>query len=284
MKYRNHSLRYEKRPSLAKPERALNNQSVTPEPEEAHIISTNTDEPLINVHDAPSRFDEFKENIGAISHLIVASVVPKIKHLTSKLFSRVRPLAIAAAKKIYVSIRTFRLTKSSAKKVLIIALICIVGFLIMQRFLPKQKSPTALTIDEKIAQNGPVGGTTPNYQTLLPRGKTIEQLGGWTRVSPPDRNPVFAYVDTVSRVQVTVSQQPLPEDFSTDPDQEVKDLAHDFNAKERVVADDATIYFVGTSTKGPQSVILAKGRTLVLIKSPVQIKNDIWSAYIATLK
>ena len=30
----------------------------------------------------------------------------------------------------------------------------------------------------------------PYYETLLPEGKTIESLGGWTRVSPPDRNAV----------------------------------------------------------------------------------------------
>jgi hypothetical protein len=95
---------------------------------------------------------------------------------------------------------------------------------------------------------------------------------------------VFAYIDTLNRIQITVSQQPLPTDFSSNPDEDIKEMALDFNAKERVVADDATVYFVGTSTKGPQSVITTKNNLLILIKSPVQIKNEQWSRYIADLK
>lgn len=286
MKYRDHSLRYTKRPQPATPERASNRQQqeTIPEPDEAHIIRTNTDEPLINVHDIPSRIDEFKETVGAIAHGIVASVVPKIKHRATKIFSRLRFFAKQTANRIYVSIRTFRISKANAKKVLLISFIFVGGFLVIQRLLPKDTSPAALTLDEQVAENGPIGGTTPNYTTLVPEGKTIEALGGWTRVSPPNRDPVFAYVDTVGRIPVNVSQQPLPKDFSTDPDQEVKDLAYDFNAKERVVANDATVYFVGVSAKGPQYIIALKNKTLILITSPVQIKNDVWSAYIATLK
>jgi hypothetical protein len=283
MKYRDHSPRLTKRPLQTSPERGSNTQPPE-QPDATRVTHAKSDEPLINVHDKTSRIDDFKEALEIITRWITTRFLPKVRSFVVTLFSRSRVFTAKAAKRIRRQNRTIRLSKPTVKNLLVIGVIFAGGFFVAQRFSSEPESPAALTIDQKVGNNGPIGGTTPDYETVLPEGQTIESLGGWTRVSPPDRNPVFAYVDTIERVKVTVSQQPLPADFSNDPDKDVKDLALDFNAKERVVADDATIYFVGTSTKGPQSVILAKGRTLVLIKSPVQIKNDVWSGYIATLK
>lgn len=122
----------------------------------------------------------------------------------------------------------------------------------------------------------------PNYPTLLPEGRTLESLGGWHRISPPDRNPVFAYADKIGDTSISVSQQPIPDGFKTNIGESVAELAKSYAATEKISLDSLTIY-IGTSAKGPQSVILAKGSVLILIKSKAKIKDDAWVSYILSL-
>jgi hypothetical protein len=124
---------------------------------------------------------------------------------------------------------------------------------------------------------------TPDYPTVLPASKSIQDLGGWTRVSPPDRNPVFAYADKIGNTPINVSQQPLPDDFEADADQQIQQLASGYKANEKITAGSISVH-IGTSAKGPQSVIFNKDNLLVLIKSSAQIDNDRWAAYINSLK
>jgi hypothetical protein len=127
------------------------------------------------------------------------------------------------------------------------------------------------------------GNSEPGYQTLLPTGKSIEDLGGWGRVSPPGKDPVFAYIDNLGGVRINVSQQPLPDNFKKDTFGEIEKLAESFSAKEKVTVGDITA-FVGTSAQGPQSVILAKNNLLVLIKSEAKLTDEQWMAYIGSLR
>jgi hypothetical protein len=122
----------------------------------------------------------------------------------------------------------------------------------------------------------------PDYPTRLPHGKTIEDLGGWTLVSPADRDPVYAYVDHIDEVQINVSQQPLPEDFLTDTGDKIELLARGYKASEKITVGD-TVVHIGTSALGPQSVIFHKDNLLVLIKSTVKVSSDKWAAYINSL-
>lgn len=129
--------------------------------------------------------------------------------------------------------------------------------------------------------DGPIRYDT-GYDTVLPAGKTIETLGGWTRVSPPNRNPVFAYADTIGNTPISVSQQPLPDDLKGDTPRKVEELAQWFKADQRLTIGDTKVY-IGTSAKGPQSVIFVKDDLLILIKSSVALSNDQWTAYITSL-
>jgi hypothetical protein len=122
----------------------------------------------------------------------------------------------------------------------------------------------------------------PEFDTILPGDKTIDELGGWKRVSPPDRDPVFAYADTVSGMQIIVSEQPLPKSFEDDISGKVAKLAEDFHATQKVTMGDTTTY-IGTSSEGPQSAILAKNNLLILIKSAVKLTTNQWVGYINSL-
>jgi hypothetical protein len=118
----------------------------------------------------------------------------------------------------------------------------------------------------------------PSYATVLPKEKNIDELGGWKRVSPPKNEPVFAYTDTIDGVLISVSQQPLPESLKGD----VSSIAQKFNATNKIDSGGITIY-IGTSSKGPQSVIFTKNKVLVLIKSEKEIKDTSWEIYAQSL-
>lgn len=129
---------------------------------------------------------------------------------------------------------------------------------------------------------GPQKGT-PTYGTLLPAGKSIESLGGWTRISPPDRDAVYAYIDTIGATRIIVSEQPLPKEFKDDPEGQTSQLATNYNATEKLPVGSTTVY-IGTSTQGPQSVIFQRDGLLVLIKAGSAIDDAVWKQYINTLQ
>jgi hypothetical protein len=124
---------------------------------------------------------------------------------------------------------------------------------------------------------------TPKYSTVLPVGKNVNDLGGWTRVSPPSSDPVFAYTDKIGNLSVIVSQQPLPANFKSDTDKQVEQLAQGFNANAKISVG-STVVYIGTSAKGPQSVFFSKNGLLILIKSSEVISNDEWAKYISSLQ
>lgn len=166
----------------------------------------------------------------------------------------------------------------------IVGLAVVAGIVFLPKLLPQKPDGTpasAATPSKPRAETLTKG--TPDFPTKLPAGKTIEQFGGWTRVSPSDRNPVFAYVDTIDGVPVNVSQQPLPADFRGDTAEQIAILAKGYNATEKLTAGDTTIY-LGTSAKGPQSAILAKDNLLILMKSATKLDNASWTTYVDSLK
>lgn len=131
--------------------------------------------------------------------------------------------------------------------------------------------------------NGTLQKGTPEYDTVLPAGKSIRDYGGWTRVSPPNRDPVFAYTDTIGAIPINVSQQPLPKDFADQPEQQVQEFAANYAATKKLNVTDATA-FIGNSAKGPQSVIIVMNDLLILIKASAAIPDQDWKIYIESLQ
>ncbi|MET0980127.1 MAG: hypothetical protein ABWX90_02645 [Candidatus Saccharimonadales bacterium] len=122
----------------------------------------------------------------------------------------------------------------------------------------------------------------PEYQTVLPGTKPISELGGWRRISPPQKDPVFAYADTIGDIPISISQQPLPASFQSDVNGQVAEMAKKFNATTKIDAAGTKVY-VGTSVKGPQSAILTKNGLLILIKSQSKVDDVAWAEYVKSL-
>ena len=116
---------------------------------------------------------------------------------------------------------------------------------------------------------------------VSPNGKDIKNDGKW--LTPPKSPPLFVYTDMLDGVRINVSQQQLPESFQHNTQEHIADVAKKFNATTKLVAGDTTA-FLGTSSEGPQSVLLAKQGLLILIKSEKKITDTSWVRYITSLK
>ncbi len=176
-----------------------------------------------------------------------------------------------------------------SRKRLIIAGVVVVLFLFSFTLYPKSHDTAdtqegqAQTAAKDTTHPSIKKGVKPKYDTVLPKGKSIDDLGGWALVSPPNVEPVYAYTDKVGDISVIVSQQQLPKSFKAETATRIEEVAKQFTANDKITAGDTTAY-IGTSIKGPQSVVFSKNDLLILIKSSAKVPNDQWVKYISSLK
>lgn len=171
---------------------------------------------------------------------------------------------------------------SQKRKLLLIIICCLlIGSGISGYIVYSNQSKSINTINTNKKRT--VVSSTPDYETVIPAGKSIQDFGGWTRVSPPDRDPVFAYSDSINGKPINVSQQPLPAEFKSDTAEQVEALAQEFRADRKINADETVVY-IGLSAKGPQSLIFTKNDLLIMIKSSVPIEDNDWISYIISLQ
>lgn len=121
----------------------------------------------------------------------------------------------------------------------------------------------------------------PEYDTVLPEGKREEIEGGKIGYDP--QRKVASFKDDIGGISVTVSQQPLPEPFRANPDEEIKKVAENFSATEVINVASPRVY-LGNDVKGPQTVIFHKNDVLVFILSSQPIDKQRWVTYIAELR
>ena len=194
--------------------------------------------------------------------------------------------AVIRAKKSRKIYRLISAIKNIDRKKLVIVSICclVVVAVIAQTAYRRNSAPDQAKTNKpdtttSYTKSGTLSKGVPDYTTLLPSGRTIESLGGWTRVSPPDREPVFAYADTVAGTSIIVSQQPLPKDFKDDTADQIELLAQGYNAEKHISVGKVKVY-IGTSAKGPQSAIFTKNNLLILIKASAKLTDEQWTEYI----
>ncbi len=167
-------------------------------------------------------------------------------------------------------------------QLVVVLLVCVALFLWLRPHI-FQGRPAEETAETTSAASVGASGTlekgTPTYDTLTPDGGEKD----WTRVSPPEHNPVYAFTDTVQGVSIIVSEQPLPDDFKDNTQSKLGEFATNYNANRFITVDDTVVY-IGTSSKGPQSLIMTKDSLLILIKSTTSLNDEQWTAYIHSLR
>jgi len=162
-----------------------------------------------------------------------------------------------------------------SKKAILIASVAVVAIAIPVTagiVISRQNDATNIAIEK---------GEQPQFATVLPNGKSIDDLGGWIRISPTTSDPVFAYNDKIDGVAVNVSEQPLPKSFEANPDAQVAEITKGGAYNE--INGGNTKAYIGTSSQGPQSVVFSKKNLLILIKSQQKIDTKSWSKYIESL-
>ena len=210
------------------------------------------------------------------------AVKPKRKRQTTILNTlKKMPMSTRSInKKIYSSFRS----ASKRRRLVLIGVIVIIAASSLYLIKSSSKLPEGVAPTPRLKDTqGELAKGTPGFKTMLPRGKTIDEYSGWTRVSPPERNPVFAYVDKIEKTPVRISQQPLPKDFEADTDASVEQLAIGYSANKIIKVGSTTVY-IGTSAKGPQSVIFTKNNLLILMYASAKISDKSWSKYISSLE
>jgi len=147
------------------------------------------------------------------------------------------------------------------------------GVLVSQR----KETPVAVTTASTEVLGQQTVQQQPDFKTIQPDNKTA------TPVSYDADKKVASYTDTLENVSITVSQQPLPEGFLADPAGSVEGLAKQFSANEIITAGVHTAY-LGTSAKGPQSVVMQRDGLLIFLYSNKEIPAEAWGKYIAALQ
>jgi hypothetical protein len=139
--------------------------------------------------------------------------------------------------------------------------------------------------DNGTTGNTDVKGVTqkidPEFATIAPGGDITNTKSGAFNYDPAKK--VASFVDTIGDVQITVSQQQVPDSFKSDEVAALEKLAKDIYANE-VVKDANIPAYVGTSIKGPQTTVLVKNSNLIFIQSEKGIELADWANYINTLK
>lgn len=154
-----------------------------------------------------------------------------------------------------------------------VAVVAVSGAVLAPRLLPEKSSDQQAVMSAVTRQ--------PDYDPVLPNGNKQEANKG--KLGYDSAKKVASFPDQIGNVKVTVSQQPLPETFKKDTDAQVKKLAENFSAKEVINTSTPTAY-LGTSAKGPQTVIFAKNDLLVFITSDSVIDKELWAEYITRLQ
>lgn len=121
----------------------------------------------------------------------------------------------------------------------------------------------------------------PSFNTILPAGKTDETTSNKVGYDPDKK--VASFTDRIGDTSITVSEQELPAALRENTASQIENLAKSFNANDAISAGTTKAY-IGTSAKGPQSVVLTKNNLLIFMYSEKKISDALWSDYIETLQ
>lgn len=133
----------------------------------------------------------------------------------------------------------------------------------------------------KTEVQGTQQAATPDFSPLLPNGDITNTVS--QKVQYDANKKVANYTDKIDGTSVTISLQQLPATFKPDIATNIKKVAEQFSANDKLEVDNGDA-FIGTSEKGPQSLVGYRGDLLVFMKSEAKIDNASWVAYFNSLK
>lgn len=125
-------------------------------------------------------------------------------------------------------------------------------------------------------------GNTPDFDILTPDGASADSLGGCVASPPDNDDPYFVFLDTIQGINIQVTEQILPQEFATDTDTKLAELAENYNRT--ITADGNITVRLGASSNGDQFLIFSKSNLLIIIKAAGTLNDGQWITYIDSLK
>lgn len=124
-------------------------------------------------------------------------------------------------------------------------------------------------------------GNIPEFDVLTPNNAPVDSLGGCVASPPGNESPYFVYLDTLKGITIQVTEQPLPSKFATDTQEQLANLAENYNRS--FTAGDNTTVRIGSSSGGEQFLIFSKDELLIIIKAAGTLNDEQWIEYINSL-
>lgn len=229
----------------------------------------------------PVKFLDSEGRLEGRRRSIFEIVGLKVKEIRSKI-SIAKPAKdhlVSNLKKGFHISRKWAMARENRRLVVLAAVVILIG--VVSAIFAGTSSPPPARAPSASHATKQLPHGTPGYPTVLPAGKTIQELGGWTRISPQGKPPVYAYVDSIGKVRIDVSEQPLPSNLKTRSGME--QLAQGFGNTEKFTVN-GTIVYLGPAANGGQSLIFNESDILILIKAVSPLSSDRWIQYISSLR
>jgi hypothetical protein len=166
------------------------------------------------------------------------------------------------------------LSRKQKKVYLPIAMLMFLSFggLLAYRYFDKPKVTTQV-LGQKTVK--------PDFSVVYPGGDIKNVANGEIRYDK--QRKVANYSDKLNTIDITVSQQPLPDNFKAERDKKIEEFAKANYFNELIQAGELKVYS-GLSIKGPQSLVFTKNDLLIFVKASQMIDKTIWIDYINSLK
>lgn len=165
-----------------------------------------------------------------------------------------------------------------------LVILALFGMSVLAGMLSEHKSINLAAF--KKAPQGEVKGeaTTKGSSLSVGQSSDVNQAPGVqekTATLTAD-NPYFQYLDTIKGIDITVTRQPLPDDFKANPNA-LQKLAGNIGATQTIPGTkQGTAYML--AAPGAQVVVFVYGDKLIFLRSLQHISNDDWKGYIDSFK
>lgn len=203
------------------------------------------------------------------------SVKKSLAHKLSKIKNR----TITETKKRLKIKKTYQLVFSFV----FVILISIISFNVTLRLNSRPKT-NQTAANSQTATITKLENKKPELKLLVPAGKTIDQLGGWSKISLSSGDIFYQFADSIDQITIKVGQQKLPESYKDNTESKLLELAKSISANEKVLAGSTEFYiFTSPDKTHAQLITLVKNNLLISISSTAKVSNEAWINYINSL-
>lgn len=125
--------------------------------------------------------------------------------------------------------------------------------------------------------------SNPTFTPFAPKTKPQLAQGKSQATAFDGKRDSYSYTDNIQNVPLTVSEQPIPSNFSSAA-QAVASIAKSMNATHVIKASGLTAYEAKSSQTSTQTLILTNANILIFLQSNFPHDDGTWANYISSLQ